>query len=76
MNKERRKQIDEAISKANDLKDEIESILNDEEEYKDNMPENLQASAKYEKAEAACESLQTVVDALEEAVSNLEEAQQ
>lgn len=76
MNKARRKQIDEAISKLNDLKDEIESIMNDEEEYKDNMPENMQASEKYELAESACESLQTTIDALEEAVSNLEEAQQ
>ncbi len=57
------------------LKGEIESILEDEEEYMDNIPENMQGSERYETAETACENLQSAVDAMEEVLSSLEEAQ-
>lgn len=44
--------------------------------YRDNMPENLQGSEKYEMADAACESMQEAIDQLEQAVSNIESAQE
>lgn len=86
MNKERRKQLQEAIEKINSMSDileEIKSIIEscryDEEEYRDNMPENLQGSEKYEKAENAIGSLDEAYDALDdidvdEIISSIEEA--
>jgi len=76
MNKLRRKQLDEVIDKINNIKDELETIMNDEEEYKDNMPENLQGSERYEIAEAACDSMQEALDLLEDAISSIEEAKE
>lgn len=37
------------------------------------MPENLQGSERYEKADNACNSIQYAIDNIEEAVSNIEE---
>lgn len=55
----------ELAGKLSDLKDAIENLKGEEEEYKDNMPENLQQSDKYYAAEAA-------VDAMDSAISELD----
>lgn len=74
MNNDRRKTIQEIMEKLTDLKDSLEMVQEEEQEYKDNMPENLQGSEKYEKAESSSEALYEAVSQLEEAVSNLETA--
>ena len=88
MNINRRKQIKNIISKIEDISndlaeliEEIESVKNDEEEYLENMPENLQASERGEKAENACSALESAYDNFEEidgllseTVESLEEA--
>lgn len=71
-NKIRRKSLEEVIAKIQELSEEIESFMADEEEYRDNMPENLQGSERYEKADEACSAMQDAIDNLEEAVENLE----
>ena len=48
--------------------------MSEEEEYRDNMPENLQGSEKYETAEAAIDALSTAIDSISEACNSLEEA--
>jgi hypothetical protein len=48
--------------------------LAEEEEYRDNMPENLQGSERYETADTACDNLQSAIDSLEEAFEYLNEA--
>lgn len=58
MNKERRKRIE-------DLKSELETIRDEEQEYYDNMPENMQNGEKGDTA-------QSNVSSLEEAINNLE----
>lgn len=72
MNKIRRKSLEEVIAKIQELSEEIESFMADEEEYRDNMPENLQGSERYEKVDEACSAMQDAIDNLEEAVENLE----
>ncbi|MEI1256027.1 hypothetical protein V8Q34_14910 [Blautia sp. JLR.GB0024] len=74
MNRARRKRIDEVIGKLQDLQGEIEDITSEEEEYRDNMPENLVNSEKYETAETACGSLDSAYSAVGEAVDMLEES--
>lgn len=70
MNKERRKRIIDAIAKIESL---VQSILDDEQEAYDNMPESLQYSNNGIASEEAQENLEAAVDALEEAISYLEE---
>lgn len=105
MNKERRKAIEdikknlEALNETNVITelvgniqtviDDIESVKCEEEDYKDNMPENMQQGERYSRAEEvvgyleeAMSALQNLVDelegfdmsAIEEAVTGLESA--
>lgn len=76
MNQARRKQLDEIIGKAQILIEKLEAIKEEEEEYRDNMPENLQGTEKYEKSESACDSMQEAIDYLEDVVTAIESAQE
>ena len=60
MNKYRRKELSTLLSTLEEVKDTLETLKEEEEEYRDNMPENLWGSERYEKAE--------------EAISNMEDA--
>ena len=76
MNNPRRKLLNDIAGKIAELKDELESVMGEEEEYRDNMPENLQNSEKYEMSESACNAMQEALDNLEEAIYNIETAQE
>ena len=76
MNKARRKALDEVISKIEEAKELLENLQAEEEEYRDNMPENLQGSEWYEAADAAVDNMSSAVDALDEAISSIESAQE
>lgn len=76
MNKARRKALDEVISKIEEAKELLEDLQAEEEEYRDNMPENLQGSERYEAADAAVDNMSSAVDALDEAISSIESAQE
>jgi ABC-type transporter Mla subunit MlaD len=60
MNKERRKAIEEIIDQLGMLKEQVESITEEEQEAFDNLPESIQYSERG--------------DAMSEAVSDLEDA--
>lgn len=70
MNKIRRNQIQVVIKSIEDL---IQSILSEEQEAFDNMPENLQSSWRGTESEDAQGSLESAIDALEEAIACLDE---
>ena len=76
MNKARRKALDKVISKIEEAKELLENLQAEEEEYRDNMPENLQGSERYEAADAAVDNMSSAVDALDEAISSIESAQE
>lgn len=76
MNKAHRKALDEVISKIEEAKELLENLQAEEEEYRDNMPENLQGSERYEAADAAVDNMSSAVDALDEAISSIESAQE
>lgn len=81
MNKKRRQCIDAVIWKIHKLQDvieelqqDIEDIAADEQDYLDNIPENLQGSERYEVGENAVESLEAAINWLEDIkTSELEE---
>lgn len=74
MNKARRKTLAEIADQLEALKGELESALSEEEEYRDNIPENLQGSERYERADEACGNLTEAVSQLEDVISNIEAA--
>lgn len=74
MNNKRRAAIRAIAAKLKQLSEEIESIRDDEQDYFDNMPENLQGSERGEIAENAIDALDEASSNLEEAIGNLENA--
>ena len=72
MNKARIKQLINWKKKAEELKEELESILYDEQDYFDNMPENLQGSMKGMDSEEAINQLEDAISTLEEAIDSVD----
>lgn len=70
MNNKRRREVQSAIR---DIESLVQSILDDEQEAYDNMPENLQLSMNGMNSEEVQESLEAAIEALEEAITCLEE---
>ena len=66
MNKQRRKELQRILDIVQEAIEGLEPLRDEEIEYRDNIPENMQSSEIYEKANDA-------VDALDEAISCLEE---
>ena len=74
MNKIRRKNLQSIIDQLEELKSSLEELQSEEEEYRDNMPENLKGSERYEQADEASGSLSGAVDNLEEVISGIKAA--
>ena len=73
MNKARRKSIQDVANQLEELKSTLTEIQGEEEEYRDNIPENLQGSQQYETADEACDTLSEAVDGLEDIITSLSE---
>lgn len=71
MNNLRRKRIGKLVDILFNVKEAFESIAEDEEEYIDNIPENLQNSSRYEEAEEALYNLNEVVFSLDKVLATL-----
>lgn len=74
MNQKRRAEISEVIAEIISAKQDVESILMDEQTCLDNMPENLEGSERYERIESAVDKLDDAVDSLQDAIDSLGEA--
>lgn len=75
MNNFRRTEIKRIINALEELKEDIDSLADEEQEYVDNFPENLQSSARYEAAEEALSNLNDAADYLDDVMDYLGEAQ-
>jgi hypothetical protein len=71
LNNERRKQINEIVSKLNQCVIELENIRDAEDESRGNMPENLQNSERYSYSEECSDALYTATDCLSDAIDEL-----
>lgn len=74
MNKARRKELNRAVELLEEAQSIIESCRDEEQEYMDNMPENLQESEKYYAAEEAVDNMNEVYDVIGEAIDSVESA--
>lgn len=73
MNNQRRKELDKLIAEiealgetASNIRERLEAIRDDEQEYIDNMPESLQSSERYFNAENAVSQMEEAIGYLEE----------
>ena len=71
MNKERRKRIAHCIEELSNLREEVAEICSEEQDYMDNMPENMQDGRKYEESEEYTEALDDACDSIDEAIDSL-----
>lgn len=71
MNKDRRLKIASIINNIEAVKEILQSVLSDEQDYFDNMPENLQSSMRAEASEEAIEIMENAIEMLEDAVGEL-----
>lgn len=77
MNNTRRKQIEDIkariaalLADAENIKTDLETIRDEEQEYRDNMPESLAEGEKAERADAAITELEQVIDDLDSLIGN------
>lgn len=74
MNSVRRKELNKIMDALEILKGELEGIYDEEETCRDNLPESLYGSEKYERADEACYNLESACDSLEEAIDYIDSA--
>ena len=74
MNKIRRKALQEIYDKLSDLREELEAIKDEEDESRENMPENLQGSERYEQSETASGNIDEATEYLSSACDSIESA--
>ena len=74
MNKARRKELSRAVELLEEAQSIIESCRDEEQEYMDNMPENLQESEKYYAAEEAVNNMNEAYDKIDEVINSVESA--
>lgn len=74
MNNQRRKEIERLVNELNIVIGELEQICNDEEDYHDNIPENLQDSDRAMSSEEAIDNLNEALENIENAIGSLESA--
>lgn len=76
MNNTRRNAIKKLIADAEYIKDRLDSILEDEQDALDNMPESLQDTERYERMEEAVSNLEYALDGIDDVINYLDTARE
>lgn len=66
--------IENVRSMTEDAYEDLDSILDEESESRDNMEEYFSDTERFEISCDACDSLENAMSSLEEAISNMEDA--
>jgi len=74
MNNDRRKQIEELITKAEALREAIDIVENEEIDAFDNLPESLQESERGQSMQEASDSLADARFSVDDVLANLTQA--
>lgn len=72
MNKDRRKQIRTICAQLKRTKEDLESLMSEEQNSYDSIPENLQESDRAQESEEALDNLDDAIDAIVDAVDSLQ----
>ena len=73
MNKQNRKELQDYVDSIEEIKLNIETMMEEEQEKLDNMPESLQESERGEAMQNAIDQMEYGIDSLQEAIDNLSE---
>lgn len=74
MNNKRRELLKNAISLLDTASNIVNTVLEQEQDCLDNMPENLQMSQRYENMELAVDCLEDAVSSIDDAKNKIEDA--
>lgn len=74
MNNARRKAITKISDKLDQLREELDALMQEEQEYYDVMPEAFQDGEKGERAQEAIDNMDYALTSIQEAVDYLNEA--
>ena len=74
MNKNRRKRIADLRERIDIIKNELDEVIEEEQDARDKLPNNLQDSEKAEKMDDTIGSIEYAIGNLEETIENLDEA--
>ena len=72
MNNKRRKEISSISSILEDAKSRLNTVIDEEQEAFDNMPESLQGSERGCESEEALDSMNDALDSIESAIEYLD----
>ena len=72
MNNKRRKEISKISSILEDAKSRLSTVIDEEQEAFDNMPESLQGSERGCESEEALDSMNDAIDSIESAIEYLD----
>lgn len=72
MNAKRRKSLKEIFEQISELKNQLENLREEEEQYTENMPENLWGSERYEKSQEHINDMAEAEDSLDSAINLIE----
>ena len=73
MNKQNRKELQGYVDSLEEIKSNIETMMEEEQSKFDNMPEGLQESERAEAMQNAIDQMEYGIDSLQEAIDNLSE---
>ena len=73
MNKVRRGQLSEIQTELLSLKERLESLQEEEQEYYDNMPESFQSGEKGDKAQEHIDAIEYCATTLDDVISGISE---
>ena len=73
MNKIRRQQLTEIQAELEALKERIECLQQEEQDYFDNMPESLQGGEKGDKAQEHIDAIEYCANTLDDVISGITE---
>ena len=71
MNKQRKTKIRDVALRLRQANNDLQKILDDEQDYYDNIPENLQSSLRADTSEEAIDELTDAIDNLNEIIECL-----
>lgn len=74
MNRNRRKQLEKALGQAEELKETLENLMDEEQEAHDNLPESIQYGERGDAMQGIVDALDCAVSSLDDAIDNINEA--
>lgn len=74
MNEKRRERLRDAVRMLTSVASVVEAVCDNEQDAMDNIPENLQATERFERMEDAVDNLNDALEKIEDAKGHIQSA--